>query len=158
MRWLITPLVVAFTSTILAGQPHRWPQFRTFPHFLFPRQPFTARIPIQFSTNTTQRKRVVLFASFWMGLLQAIIFLVGIVLIGLVLIQRGRGGGLVGALGGQGGSSPFGSRAGDMFTRVTLVLAVAWIVLNMMMGCGVAPAPVKPQGPAATEAPAPTNQ
>ena len=97
-----------------------------------------------------------LFASFWTGLLQWIIFLIGIVLIGLVLIQRGRGGGLVGALGGQGGSSPFGSRAGDMFTRVTLGLAILWIVLNMGMGCAVQPVTVV--APAAREAPAPANQ
>ena len=37
-------------------------------------------------------------------------------LILLILIQRGKGGGLIGALGGAGGSSPFGSRAGDQFT------------------------------------------
>ena len=98
-----------------------------------------------------------LLATFWTGLMQVIVFIVGIVLIGLVLIQRGRGGGLVGALGGQGGSSPFGSRAGDMFTRVTLGLAIAWIILNMVMGCAVQPAREKPGQPAATQAP-PANQ
>lgn len=99
----------------------------------------------------------VLLANFWTGLLQVIIFIVGIVLIGLVLIQRGRGGGLVGALGGQGGSSPFGSRAGDMFTRVTLGLAIAWIVLNMVMGCAAQPVREKAEPAAATQAP-PANQ
>lgn len=59
------------------------------------------------------------------------IFLLGVVLILLVLIQRGRGGGLAGVLGGAGGSSPFGSRAGDTFTRATLIIAVVWIILNM---------------------------
>jgi preprotein translocase subunit SecG len=100
----------------------------------------------------------VLLASFWTGLLQIILFLIGVVLIGLVLIQRGRGGGLVGALGGTGGSSPFGSRAGDMFTRVTLGLAVAWIVLNMVMGCAVQPPPENSAAPAASEGPPPANQ
>jgi len=100
----------------------------------------------------------VLLASFWTGLLQVVVFIVGIVLIGLVLIQRGRGGGLVGALGGQGGSSPFGSRAGDMFTRVTLGLAIAWIVLNMVMGCAMQPAREKVEQPPAAEAPAGSPQ
>ncbi|MBL8824505.1 MAG: preprotein translocase subunit SecG [Planctomycetia bacterium] len=50
----------------------------------------------------------------------------------LILIQRGRGGGLVGALGGSGGSSPFGSRAGDTFTRVTLIMAGVWMFLIML--------------------------
>ena len=53
-------------------------------------------------------------------------------LILLVLIQRGKGGGLAGALGGIGGSSPFGSRAGDTFTRVTIYVAILWFFLIML--------------------------
>ena len=44
-------------------------------------------------------------------------------LILLVLIQRGRGGGLAGAFGGMGGQSAFGTKAGDLFTRITIVVA-----------------------------------
>src|SRR5580704_2811524 len=61
--------------------------------------------------------------------LNVVILLTGILLIFLVLIQRGKGGGLAGAFGGAGGSSAFGSRAGDIFTRVTLVLAGIWVAL-----------------------------
>jgi preprotein translocase subunit SecG len=50
-------------------------------------------------------------------------------LIALVLIQRGRGGGLAGAFGGAGGQSAFGTKAGDLFTRITVVAAAIWIVL-----------------------------
>jgi len=50
-------------------------------------------------------------------------------LILLVLVQRGRGGGLTGALGGMGGSSAFGAKAGDLFTRITIVTATIWIIL-----------------------------
>jgi preprotein translocase subunit SecG len=50
----------------------------------------------------------------------------------LILIQRGKGGGLIGALGGAGGSSPFGSRAGDQFTRLTIYVAIAWLLLTMI--------------------------
>jgi preprotein translocase subunit SecG len=50
-------------------------------------------------------------------------------LIALVLIQRGRGGGLAGAFGGAGGQSAFGTKAGDLFTRITVVTAAIWIVL-----------------------------
>lgn len=53
-------------------------------------------------------------------------------LIILVLIQRGRGGGLAGALGGAGGQSAFGSKAGDMFTRITIVAAGVWILLCIL--------------------------
>jgi preprotein translocase subunit SecG len=47
----------------------------------------------------------------------------------LVLIQRGRGGGLVGAFGGMGGQSAFGTKAGDLFTRITMYSAAVWIIL-----------------------------
>jgi preprotein translocase subunit SecG len=53
-------------------------------------------------------------------------------LILLVLIQRGRGGGLTGALGGMGGQSAFGTKAGDLFTRVTVVVAAIWIGLCVL--------------------------
>ena len=54
-----------------------------------------------------------------------------IFLILLVLVQRGKGGGLAGAFGGLGGQSAFGTKAGDLFTRVTIGVATAWILLCM---------------------------
>lgn len=60
---------------------------------------------------------------------QVLLALVAIFLILLVLVQRGRGGGLAGALGGAGGSSAFGAKAGDIFTRITVVSAAVWILL-----------------------------
>jgi len=53
-------------------------------------------------------------------------------LIALVLIQRGRGGGLAGAFGGAGGQSAFGTKAGDVFTRVTVIVASLWILLCIL--------------------------
>jgi preprotein translocase subunit SecG len=64
-------------------------------------------------------------------LLNILVLVVGVLLILLVLIQRGKGGGLIGALGGTGGSSPFGSRAGDQFTRITIYVALLWLFLTM---------------------------
>jgi preprotein translocase subunit SecG len=49
----------------------------------------------------------------------------------LILVQRGRGGGLTGALGGMGGQSAFGAKAGDLFTKITIVTAMIWILLGM---------------------------
>jgi preprotein translocase subunit SecG len=84
-------------------------------------------------------------------ILNILIMLVGLFLIGLVLIQRGKGGGLAGAFGGIGGSSAFGSRAGDQFTRVTLITAAVWILLIMfmvkMMPHKAAPATTAPPPP-----------
>lgn len=64
--------------------------------------------------------------------LNIVLLVLGLVLIVVVLIQRGKGGGLAGAFGGLGGSSPFGSRAGDAFTRLTIYLACIWLVLTMV--------------------------
>jgi preprotein translocase subunit SecG len=66
-------------------------------------------------------------------ILNIIIMLLGLFLMLLVLIQRGKGGGLSGAFGGAGGSSAFGSRAGDQFTRITLITAAIWILVIMFM-------------------------
>jgi preprotein translocase subunit SecG len=66
------------------------------------------------------------------GFLNLVLLLLGLFLILLVLIQRGKGGGLAGAFGGVGGSSPFGSRAGDTFTRITIYVACFWLVLTMI--------------------------
>jgi preprotein translocase subunit SecG len=62
-------------------------------------------------------------------LLAILLIITSIFLILLVLIQRGRGGGLAGAFGGLGGQSAFGTKAGDLFTRVTIGAAAFWIVL-----------------------------
>jgi protein translocase SecG subunit len=53
----------------------------------------------------------------------------GTLMILIILLQQGRGGGLVGALGGMGGQSAFGARAGDAFTGITVVLTVLWVLL-----------------------------
>lgn len=66
------------------------------------------------------------FSQYFFGIS---IFLSSLFLIMLVLVQRGRGGGLTGALGGPGGQSAFGTKAGDLFTRITIGVAAAWIFL-----------------------------
>jgi preprotein translocase subunit SecG len=65
-------------------------------------------------------------------LLEIVLFLVALFLILLVMVQRGKGGGLAGAFGGMGGQSAFGTKAGDLFTRVTIVVAAVWIILCMV--------------------------
>lgn len=64
------------------------------------------------------------FGWLWMMLLLGL----GFFMILLVLLQRGRGGGLVGALGGAGGQSAFGTRAGDVFTKITVAVATFWVL------------------------------
>jgi preprotein translocase subunit SecG len=72
-------------------------------------------------------------AGFWLHFgLGALMFATALFLILLVLVQRGRGGGLTGALGGMGGQSAFGTKAGDIFTRITIVTAGVWILTCML--------------------------
>ncbi len=80
------------------------------------------------------------FLSILLGLLSLFMIL-------LVLIQRGRGGGLIGALGGPGGSSALGTRAGDIFTRITIVTACIWFLLAIILVKlhGLAESPYQPQ-------------
>ncbi|HXG10899.1 MAG TPA: preprotein translocase subunit SecG [Gemmataceae bacterium] len=88
------------------------------------------------------------------GVLNTLVILAGLFLILLVLIQRGKGGGLAGAFGGIGGSSAFGSRAGDLFTRITIIAAAVWILLIMLTVKVVQP-PVEVKQPSVPPAPSP---
>ncbi len=52
-------------------------------------------------------------------------------LIIVVLLQRGRGGGMGGILGGAGHTA-FGTRTGDVFTWVTIVLVAMFLLLAVI--------------------------
>ena len=71
--------------------------------------------------------------NFIIGILNGLMVLGSLFLICIVLIQRGKGGGLAGAFGGVGGSSAFGTKAGDIFTRITIGVAVGWILSAMLL-------------------------
>lgn len=64
-----------------------------------------------------------------MDIFLAVLFIiVCILLIIVVLLQKGRGGGLGAAFGGAG-SSAFGTKTGDVFTWVTIVLTALFLIL-----------------------------
>ena len=63
----------------------------------------------------------------WIAL--PLMMLTALFLILLILVQRGKGGGLAGAFGGMGGQSAFGTKAGDTFTRITVGVAAFWILM-----------------------------
>ena len=67
-----------------------------------------------------------ILGDFINALLGWFVSFLSVFLVMLVLIQRGKGGGLTGALGGPGGQSAFGSKAGDTFTLITVVVASIW--------------------------------
>ena len=71
--------------------------------------------------------------GFLTGLINVLLVVSSLFLICLVLIQRGKGGGLAGAFGGVGGSSAFGTKAGDVFTRITIITAGVWFLLAISL-------------------------
>ncbi len=58
------------------------------------------------------------------------LFSLGLFIILMVLVQRGKGGGLAGALGGAGGQSAFGARATDQITWLTASTVALWILVS----------------------------
>jgi len=65
-----------------------------------------------------------------------------VLLIVVVLLQKGRGGGLGAAFGGMG-SSAFGTRIGDVFTWVTIVLVALFLLLAVGATLLFRPAPTQ---------------
>jgi preprotein translocase subunit SecG len=62
-----------------------------------------------------------------------IFLLICVFLIMLVLIQKGRGGGLASAFGGAGGNTAFGSKTGDVLTWATSILFGLFLVLAVTL-------------------------
>ncbi len=83
-------------------------------------------------------------------------FLIALSLILVVLIQKGRGGGLASAFGGAGASSLLGTKTGDFLTWLTIGLVAAFLILSVIMGLYMRPVQSEElSGPAAQTVPAP---
>ena len=80
--------------------------------------------------------------------------LTAVILTLLVLIQRGRGGGLAGAFGGAGGSSAFGTKTADVFVRATAIVGALFFILSIVTAMMLRPARETPREPPAAPAPA----
>jgi preprotein translocase subunit SecG len=74
-----------------------------------------------------------LAVSFIMKVLAVLFLLCSVALILVVLIQKGRGGGLSGAFGGAMASGILGSKTGDFLTWVTIVLVGIFLTLAVVM-------------------------
>ena len=74
--------------------------------------------------------------------LTAILFVIScIVLILIVLIQKGKGGGLSSAFGGGMASGILGSKTGDFLTWVTIVTVGIMLTLATLLGMYYKPSP-----------------
>jgi preprotein translocase subunit SecG len=85
-----------------------------------------------------------------LDILVAVLFIVVcVMLVIVILLQKGRGGGLGAAFGGSS-SSAFGTRIGDVFTWITIVLTALFLLLaisSRLMFKPDAPTPVVTASP-----------
>ena len=98
--------------------------------------------------------------------LTAVLFIItAIALILIIMIQKGRGGGLSAAFGGAGGGGLMGSKTGDFLTWVTIVLAGVFLLLTVVLAKWYrptvsdygSPAPQQQQQPAGQQQVPPTQ-
>lgn len=64
----------------------------------------------------------------------AVIWVIVMILLSLIiLVQKGKGGGLGAALGGMGAGSLLGTKTGDFLTWVTIAFTVIFLVLAVVL-------------------------
>jgi preprotein translocase subunit SecG len=51
----------------------------------------------------------------------------------LILIQKGRGGGISSAFGGGGGNTAFGAKTGDVLTWATSIVFALFVILAVVL-------------------------
>lgn len=68
------------------------------------------------------------------GILCFILVLVSLLLIGIILIQDSKGGGLSGAFGGAGGNELLGASGQKQMAKVTTVFSIGFFVLCIAIG------------------------
>ena len=71
--------------------------------------------------------------SFRFYLTIVLFIIVCVFMILLILIQKGRGGGLASAFGGAGGNTAFGSKTGDVLTWATSVVFGVFLLLAVAL-------------------------
>ena len=107
-----------------------------------------------------------LAAAFIIKVIAGVFTLCAVALVLIILIQKGRGGGLGGVFGGGLASGILGSKTGDFLTWVTVSLAGLFLLIACVMakfykptisdfgGPATRQQPVSPQQPGADQTPA----
>jgi protein translocase SecG subunit len=72
------------------------------------------------------------YALGWRGALVAYVVLVGVLAVLAILLQSGRGGGLVSSLGGLGGDSLLGTHSATPIAKATYVMLALFIFICML--------------------------
>ena len=97
---------------------------------------------------------------FVMKLVGLVWVLSALCLIFIILIQKGKGGGLSGAFGGMAAGGLLGTKTGDFLTWMTIGLVALFLILSVVMGLYMRPLPSDElmAPPAQTAPAAPTEQ
>jgi preprotein translocase subunit SecG len=75
-----------------------------------------------------------MFLALWYHNVLGVAFaVIALLLIIVILLQRGKGVGLAGAFGGAGGGAAFGAKTGDLLTWVTIVAAVLMLTFTVVL-------------------------
>ncbi len=82
-----------------------------------------------------------LAVSFIMNIVAVLFVICCVSLVLMILIQKGRGGGLSGAFGGAMAGGVLGSKTGDFLTWVTIGLVGLFLTLALVMAKWYKPAP-----------------
>lgn len=90
--------------------------------------------------------------SAWWWLVTVLWVLIALALIFIVLIQKGRGGGLGAMLGGGAANSLLGTKTGDFLTWVTIGLVALFLVVGVLMAKFMRPMPSRAFVPSAPTA------
>jgi preprotein translocase subunit SecG len=80
-----------------------------------------------------------ILAAWYHNILAIVFAAVAVLLMLVILLQRGRGVGLAGAFGGAGGQSAFGAKTGDMLTWATIVIAGLLLLLAVVFNYAFQP-------------------
>jgi preprotein translocase subunit SecG len=115
-----------------------------------------------------------ILAAWYHPILATLFGFVAVMLMIVILLQRGKGVGLSGAFGGAGGHTAFGAKTGDVLTWATIVIAAllltfavtlnyVFVPLKPFAGTAAPPSSAAPGAPATApapgaQAPAPVRQ
>ena len=96
-----------------------------------------------------------ILATWYHPLLAVLFAFLAILLMAVILLQRGKGVGLSGAFGGAGGHTAFGAKTGDVLTWATIIIAAALLTFVILLNYVFRP--LQAPGTTPTVAPAPVS-
>lgn len=99
-----------------------------------------------------------ILAAWYHSIFATLFGFLALILMVVILLQRGKGVGLAGAFGGAGGHTAFGAKTGDVLTWATIVIAAALLTFSVVLNYVFRPLqPFAPTPAAAPVAPLPAG-